>query len=72
VWKGYDLLVKEVFSQIDCTQAEDDIERDLTQLLEPEIRSVMTGDEPLVHMVSYERDSSTCASTITTIDMHLS
>jgi hypothetical protein len=32
VWKGYDLLVNEVFSEIDCSQAEDDIERDITQL----------------------------------------
>ena len=58
VWKGYDLLVKEVFSQIDCTQAEDDIERDITQLLEPEIRSVMTGDEPYyVQHGSYEEET---------------
>ncbi len=58
VWKGYDLLVKEVFSEIDCSQAEDDVERDITQLLEPEIRRVMTGDEPLdVQHGSYERET---------------
>ncbi len=58
VWKGYDLLVNEVFSEIDCSQAEDDIERDITQLLEPEIRSVMTGDEPYyVQHGSYERET---------------
>lgn len=58
VWKGYDLLVKEVLSKIDCSLAEDDIERDITQLLEPEIHEVMTGDEPYyVQHGSYERET---------------
>ncbi|MEG3900919.1 hypothetical protein QUB19_02225 [Microcoleus sp. B4-C5] len=58
VWEGYDLLVKEVLSEIDCSQAKDDIERDITQLLEPEIRKVMTGDEPYyVQHGSYERET---------------
>jgi len=46
VWKGYDLLVEEVISEIDCRQAEEQLERSITQLLERRIRRTMTGYEP--------------------------
>jgi hypothetical protein len=46
VWQGYDLLQNEVLSQIDSDQADDELERSITQLLEPRIHKVMTGDEP--------------------------
>lgn len=56
VWQGCDLLQAEVLSQINCSQAEDDLERDITERLEPRIRTVMTGDEPFyVQHGSYER-----------------
>ena len=46
VWQGYDLLVSELLSQINCDGTEEQLERSITQLLEPEIRRVMTRDEP--------------------------
>lgn len=48
VWQGYDLLLKNDLSHIDWNQVEEELERDITQLLEPKIRSkeVMTGYEP--------------------------
>ncbi len=41
VWAGYDLLVAEVFSKANWNKAKDDIEREITQLLEPRIRRCM-------------------------------
>lgn len=46
VWDGYDLLRDEVLSQIDCSQAYEELERSITQLLVPRIRKHMTGYEP--------------------------
>jgi hypothetical protein len=46
IWQGYDLLTKEMFSKIDVSQAEDEIERSITQYLTPSIRKAMTGFEP--------------------------
>lgn len=46
IWQGYDLLQKDVLSEIDCTQAEAQLERSITQLLERRIRRSMTGYEP--------------------------
>lgn len=46
VWQGYDYLRKEVLDQIDVAQAEDDLERSLTQALEPRIKRSMSGAEP--------------------------
>lgn len=46
VWEGYDGLRNEVLDQIDVSQAEDDLERSLTQALEPRIKRSMTGAEP--------------------------
>lgn len=46
VWQGYDLLKKEVISEIDVTQVEDEIERSITQYLTPRIRRAMTDFSP--------------------------
>jgi hypothetical protein len=46
VWQGYDLLREEVLSEINCNQAEEQLERSITQLLERRIRRSMTGYEP--------------------------
>ncbi len=46
VWRAYDLLRDEVLAQIDCAQDDRDLERSVTQYLEPRIRKVMPGDSP--------------------------
>lgn len=46
VWQGYDCLRQEVLEEINVTQAEDDLERSLTQALEPRITRSMSGAEP--------------------------
>ena len=46
VWCGYDILVEEVLTQIDVTDAEEELERSVTQLLESRIRQQLSGDEP--------------------------
>jgi hypothetical protein len=46
VWEGCDRLRKEVLDKIDLSQAEDDLERSLTQALEPRIKRSMSGAEP--------------------------
>lgn len=46
VWQGYDLLQDEVLSQIDLSQAEEELERNITQPFELRIRRVMGGFEP--------------------------
>lgn len=58
VWEGYDLLCGEVLAQIDVTKADEDLERGITQLLEPRIRRKMTGYEPFdIQHGSYEEES---------------
>lgn len=44
VWAGYDLLAEEVLCKTDWTSAGADLERELTQLLEPRIRHCMPSD----------------------------
>lgn len=62
VWEGYDLLVAEILSQINCDEAEEQIERSITQSLERRIRKNMTGDEPFdVQHEVYEWESSQSA-----------
>ena len=46
VWRGYDVLVVDVLATIDITQADEELERSITQLLEPRIRRQLSGDEP--------------------------
>ena len=41
VWAGYDLLVAEILSKVDWNVAKDDMEREITQLLEIRIRRSM-------------------------------
>lgn len=41
VWRAYDLLCREVLSEVDCTKADRDLERSISQYLEPRIREVM-------------------------------
>lgn len=46
VWRGYDLLYAEILSHIDLADADEELERSITQYLEPRIRRAMTGMEP--------------------------
>lgn len=46
VWTGYDLLVHEVLEGLNPEQPYEDLERSVTQYLEPRIRQSMTGYEP--------------------------
>ena len=46
VWTAYELLVQEVFSEIDLTLADEQLERSITQYLAKRIDRVMSGDEP--------------------------
>lgn len=58
VWQGYDLLQEEVLSEIDSNQAEEQLERSITQLIERRIRRSMTGYEPFdVQHEVYEWES---------------
>jgi hypothetical protein len=45
-WGGYDTLVSEVLASIDITEADEELERTITQLLEPRIHQHLSGDEP--------------------------
>lgn len=58
VWKGYELFYQEILSSIDCSQSDEDLERNITQLFEPKINQVMTGYEPFyVQHGPYEHES---------------
>lgn len=46
VWNGYDDLAASILDLIDINQADDEIERAITQILEPCIRRHLSGDEP--------------------------
>jgi hypothetical protein len=46
VWCAYDTLVVEVLATIDITKADAELERAITQLLEPRVRRQLSGDEP--------------------------
>lgn len=57
VWGAYDILKKEVLVGIDVKKTDADLEREISQLLEPRIRRLMSGDEPyFVQHGSYERE----------------
>lgn len=57
VWRGYDLLAEDT-ATVDFSQSFDDLERDLTQLLESRIQRVMSGFEPFeIQHGPYERES---------------
>ena len=54
-WEGYNDLVVSHLGEIDTSQAEDELERAITQLLEPCIRRRLSGDEPYyIQHGSYE------------------
>jgi hypothetical protein len=58
VWRGYDLLRQDVLDHVDASEANEDLERSVTQLLEPRVRRSMTGDEPFdVQHGSYEHET---------------
>ena len=46
VWNGYDDLAASILERIDINEADDEIERTITQILEPCIRRHLSGDEP--------------------------
>ena len=45
-WKGYRDLVRDWLGKVDRTQADEELERVISQLLEPCIRQHLSGDEP--------------------------
>ena len=54
-WKGYEELTAELLGEVDTTQADEELERGISQLLEPCIRRHLSGDEPyFVQHGSYE------------------
>jgi len=58
VWQGYDTLRDGVLEEVDVSEADEDLERTVTQLLEPRIRLAMSGDEPFdIQHGSYEEES---------------
>src|SRR5665213_2963949 len=46
VWSGYDLLARDVLAGLNPEHSYEDLERSITQYLEPRIRESMTGFEP--------------------------
>ena len=57
VWKAYDKFLADELTQVDCSQDDEDLERDITQLLEPKMHAAMTGFEPfVVQHGPYERE----------------
>ena len=46
VWSGYDVLAREVLEGLNPEQSYEDLERSVTQYLEPRIRQSMNGYEP--------------------------
>ena len=58
MWKAYDRFCAEDLAQVACSQEDEDLERDITQLLEPKMHEVMTGLEPFyVQHEHYEHES---------------
>ncbi|MBD1840905.1 hypothetical protein [Coleofasciculus sp. FACHB-501] len=48
IWQGYDLYQGDVLSKIDLSQADDQLERDITQTLSVYIEQAKSGFEPFV------------------------
>ena len=55
VWIGYDLLRTEVLDSVDITEADDDLERSITMLLEPRIRRNLESCPWEIQHGSYEQ-----------------
>ena len=45
-WAGYDTLQRELLSHIDVASDDEELERSITQLLQPKISARLTGEEP--------------------------
>ncbi len=45
VWRGYSSFKDELLSYIDISSADDELERSITQILEPHVRDCLTGYE---------------------------
>jgi hypothetical protein len=45
VWCGYDLIKDDIFSRVDCSQANKQIEKNINSLLQLRINRAMTGNE---------------------------
>lgn len=59
IWEGYQLLYREVLQRIDCRKSDRDLERVLTQLLEPRIRKAIGADAPFdIQHGSYEYETA--------------
>lgn len=59
IWEGYDLCYQDVLSQVDISQADDQLERELTQLLDGYVRKSMgkEGMHPFfIQLESYEME----------------
>jgi len=58
VWKAYDNFCARALSKVDCCREDEDLERDITEQLELDVREVMTGYEPFdVQHGPYERET---------------
>lgn len=62
VWKACDRFQEDELARIDCSQEDEDLERNITQLLEPKMRKAMSGFEPFdVQHGPYEEESRKAA-----------
>jgi hypothetical protein len=62
VWNGYDLLASQMLEGVDPDQEYEDLERSVTQYLEPRIRRTMTGYEPYdIQHGAYEHETRSAA-----------
>ena len=58
VWAGYDRLRSDILDHVNAAKADEDLERSVTQLIEPRIREAMSGDEPFdIQHGSYEEET---------------
>lgn len=58
IWKGLDLLTKGVLEQVDCSAADEDLERSITSLLVPLIRRNLDAAAPFdVEHGPFERET---------------
>lgn len=58
IWDAYDLLDREILSKVDWGQAEDDLEREITEMLEVRIRRSMPDLAPMyVQQEKKERET---------------
>ena len=57
IWQGYDYLKDDVLDQVDSGSSDEDLERSVTQLLEPRVRRAMTGEPFEIQHGSYEHET---------------